>query len=101
VAGVALHFGHRLMLELVAPDFFLGIGMTGKTKLSGLRLDELGIIGAVRPVTRQTVAVGKRLMGRLFLLTLGQAGMAGETEFSLGCRHFEKTTTVPAMGGVA
>lgn len=101
VADGALHFGHRFVLDLVPAQLGLDVGMATEAELTRLALDEFGLIGPVRAVTGEAVAVGKRRMGGLLCLAGGQLLVTGQAEFSLRRRDLEQARLVAAMGSVA
>ena len=68
MADHTLHLGHRLMLYLILTDLAFNLRMTVEADLARLSFDEIGLIGTMRTVTGEAVALGKRRMGGLFSL---------------------------------
>jgi len=60
MAGNTLSFSHRLMLNLMAVHLGLNLRVAIKADLAWLVLDKIGLIGAVRTVTHEAIAFGKR-----------------------------------------
>jgi len=54
------------MAELGRADLFFDIAMTIKTDLTRLALDQARLVGSMRTVTEQTIAIGERHVSGLF-----------------------------------
>ena len=91
VAGNALSFGYRFMLDPMAVYLGLNLRMTIETDLSRLVLDKTGLISAVLGVTGKTFSFSKWRMGCFLCLFGYQILMACKAEFSSICRNFEQT----------
>lgn len=101
MAGIALQFGYRFMLGLIASEGGFDILMAGKTDFSRFLLNEFGIIRSVRSMTGHAVTFGKRRMSILRLHYRGQFLVAGKAERSVLRACFQKIAPFPAMGGMA
>lgn len=98
VAGSALLFRHRFVLDLVLCDRCFGLVVAFETGLTGFPFDQLAMLGAMRRVAGQAVAIGKGLMGVFFRFAAGQIFMAGEAELTPAGAVPEQLALFAAMG---
>jgi hypothetical protein len=101
VTGHALPLGYRLVLDLFLLYVGSNVVMAAKADLPGLTFDEIGLVGAVRTVADEAVALGKGRMGGLGFLGLNQVLVASQAELPLIGRNLEKIGRIPAVGIVA
>jgi hypothetical protein len=83
MTGYALLFSYRLMLNPVTAHLGFNLRRASETNLSRLAFDEMVLVRAMRAMTGQTIALGKRRMGGLLKPFPDQLVVTGQAELTL------------------